>query len=236
MGSIEDPRRTRGRRLGPRAEGTALALAALAFLAPLAPATTVARLTRPGLVRAAAAIVWGRCESAESFVRPDGLIATRYTFAVTEFIKGGGREGGGTEAGGAARTYTLTQLGGTVGERTLWIPGSARFSPGEEVIIFVAGGGRAEAPAVTVGLAQGKFQIYWDAESRVRRVRRSLGALSVVPPPDAAGADPQPDSEPADARAATEHPALETFLAEIRVLVAADAKAKAEEKAEGGGR
>lgn len=207
MKPVEDPRRA----------ALALALAAaIACLTPPAPATTVARLTRPALVRAATAIVWGSCESAESFVRPDGLIATRYRFTVREFLKGGGE----------TQRYAFVQLGGTVGDRTLFIPGAPRFTPGEEVVIFVAGGEEPGKPAVTVGLGQGKFQVYWDVSTRAMRVRRSIGALSVVPPPRTGGADPAPPADPADQAAPAGQPVLETFLAEIRTLVAEEKKEK----------
>ena len=51
---------------------------------------------------------------------------------------------------------TVTELGGVVGDLGMVVPGTARFDPGEQVVVFLKNvGGKWR----TAGLIQGKFSV-----------------------------------------------------------------------------
>jgi hypothetical protein len=74
-------------------------------------------------------------------------IYTYVTFEVEKYLKGG--------TGG--RQMTIRLWGGQVGGMMAVVPGTPRFVPGEEVLLFCAGS-RARVPTV-LGLALGKFTL-----------------------------------------------------------------------------
>lgn len=78
------------------------------------------------------------------------VIVTDITFEVLERLKG--LEG--------PPVFVLTQLGGIVGTMGMRLEGDARFSPGEEVVVFLESS--RNNPAVNywvTGMAQGKFLV-----------------------------------------------------------------------------
>ena len=109
-------------------------------------ATTVKRLDLEGLVSIAQTIVVGEVKKSETYWSPDGrLILTRHTIEVGETLKGS-----------TAETVEITTIGGTIGDRTLYVAGMPAFAPGEETIVFTETIG---AYRTVVGLGQGKFSV-----------------------------------------------------------------------------
>ena len=119
----------------PRAPRTAPSLACLlaaglglvlASVVPTSAATLRAR-SDAAAIAAADRIVRGRVESVRTERRAgSGLIETIARLRVVDDF-----------TGGADRTIEIRELGGTVGDTTLSIPGAARFVVGDDVVALV---------------------------------------------------------------------------------------------------
>ena len=88
-----------------------------------------------------------------------GRIFTRIEIAVEETWKG--------EL--ATNRFTVVQGGGVLGDKRTTVTGQAGYKVGERLILFLALNSRGEG--VTLGLAQGKFDIVQDAASTELFVR-----------------------------------------------------------------
>ena len=145
------------------------ALLSLVLLLGLsASATTMLRAELPELARTADTIVHGTVRRVESRWSGDGRrIVTDVEIQVSETLKG--------QAGGSV---LVTQPGGTVGDIGQTVHGLARFTPGEEVVVFLER--RGKVAFEVSGMAQGKFQ--------VRREGKTV--LAVPEPTDALLLDP----------------------------------------------
>jgi len=86
------------------------------------------------------------------------------TFEVERFLKGGFGE----------RTITLRLLGGQVGAFRAVVPGTPKFSLGEEVLLFCVGS-QGRIPTL-LGLALGKFTLSLDAAGE-KIVKRDISGL-----------------------------------------------------------
>ena len=78
---------------------------------------------------------------------------------------------------------TIVLAGGTLGEERCLAPGQADYCPGEEVVAFLRLNRRGQG--VTLGLAQGKFEVWRQTADGPRLVRnlflgRSEGAPSTT--------------------------------------------------------
>lgn len=96
----------------------------------------------------------GRCEAVSSHWNDDRtLIVTTNRFRVLRAVKGS-----------PGSTFTVTELGGRVGDTTLQVSDIPRFAVGEEVLLCVRRTplGRWE----TFGAVQGKFEVVRDARGR----------------------------------------------------------------------
>ncbi len=116
-----------------------------------AEAATVEAMTLDQMAGRAGIIFVGRVvdSRAEWNVRRT-RIYTHTTFEVERFLKGGYGE----------RHITIRLWGGQVGALRSMVPGTPRFSPGEEVLLFCVGS-RARVPTL-LGLALGKFTLTRD--------------------------------------------------------------------------
>jgi len=94
-------------------------------------------------------------------------IYTYVTFEVETYLKGGSE----------ARVATIRLLGGQVGRYLAHVPGTPRFSLGEEVLLFCAGQ-QARIPSV-LGLSLGKFTIAKNAEGE-RILKRDISTLMLA--------------------------------------------------------
>ena len=123
------------------------AILSLSLLPTTATGTTVLHYDLPQLAEKAYCIFNGVCRSAEGLL-VDGRAVTRYTFDVSETLKG-------PDLGG---TILLSLKGGVVGDRRTQIVGMPEFAPGEETVLFLT---RPDATGAVwpVGLAQGVFVV-----------------------------------------------------------------------------
>ena len=103
-------------------------------------------------------------------------VFTDTVFAVDEVLKG--KLADGNPRPGEAKSFTLTQLGGAVEGYGTQVPGYARFTVGERVMLFLE---RADTGRLVVtGLAQGKYTLTQDPKSGVTIAQRGLGGLHQI--------------------------------------------------------
>jgi len=76
--------------------------------------------------------------------------------------------------GQAPEVMELRLLGGTVGERTLHVPGVPRFTPGERCLLFIENNGRQFCPLVAI--MHGRYRVERRATDGLELVRRDNGA------------------------------------------------------------
>jgi len=130
-----------------------------------AEASTVEAMTLDQMADRAGIIFVGRAvdSRAEWNVRRT-RIYTHVTFEVERFLKGGSGE----------RHITIRLWGGQIGALRSVVPGTPRFSPGEEVLLFCVGS-RARIPTL-LGLALGKFTLTRDASGETF-LKRDISGL-----------------------------------------------------------
>jgi hypothetical protein len=148
----------------------ALALVAASFATSNSPAraTTLKRMSVADLSRAAHTVVRARC--AANFARWDaGEIWTFTTFDVEETWKGS-----------APAQITVRLLGGTAGNFTSTVSGVPRFSPGEELILFLE---RTPAQDFSiVSWMQGTFRIGLNGTTGEETVTQDTAVFPVFDP------------------------------------------------------
>ncbi len=159
-------------------------------------ATVVRQSSLDELVAESAVVLHGTVRSVDEESTP---FTTIIEVDLTERIKG---------LPASARTFRFTLPGGRSGDLAMYVPGSPRFSPGNEVVLLLARtpqGGFAPA-----GLGQGVFRV--DRAQPVPRVHRELRGAAYV---DAQGREASPQAVP---------DTLPELLTRIRGLVAAGAR------------
>ncbi len=121
-------------------------------------ATTMVSMSMEQLTQASSDIVQARvvnqvCE----WNAPHTQIVTITTLEVSETLKGN-----------ATSTVQIRQLGGTVGNMTVSVPGDVAFRPQGEYVLFLepADGSNYHV----VGMTQGAYPVYQDATSKQQRV------------------------------------------------------------------
>lgn len=128
-------------------------------------AATVEAMTLDEMARRAEIIFIGRCLGSRADWNAGGTrVYTYVSFEVERYLKGGAGE----------RELTVRLWGGRVGEMMAVVPGTPRFSPGEEVLVFCAGS-RARVPTV-LGLSLGKFSLTRDGAGD-RILKRDISGL-----------------------------------------------------------
>jgi hypothetical protein len=153
-----------------RANLSGILAAAVVLLAGFAEAATVKVLSPGALADRSVVVFVGTVSGEESrFVSGPDHVVTETTFAVSQVVKGS-----------VGSTYVLTQLGGVVGEgaarRGTAVPGYARFSKGERVVLFLEP--TSSGRLVPTGLAQGKYRVI--EEGGATLAVRDLGDLHLV--------------------------------------------------------
>jgi hypothetical protein len=146
-----------------------LALVAISFATSASvPATTLKRMSLPDLSRAAHTIVRARCV-ANSTRWDTGEIWTFTTFDVEEIWKGS-----------APAQIIVRLLGGKSGNLTSTVSGVPRFSPGEELVLFLE---RTPAQDFSiVSWVQGTFRIGRDRTTDEEIVTQDTAAFAVFDP------------------------------------------------------
>jgi len=162
-----------------------LSVLALASYGP-SRATQVQALTLPELVQRSTTIVHGTVQETHT-AWEDGRarLYTYVTVSPLEIIKG---------SSPAGRAITFRQLGGRDGDRIVYVPGTPRFSPKQEVLLFLTGNDAAGYPQV-MGIFQGAFRPA-GGPAGLRRVEGiSPGAAGSILP-DKTGGPGQPAPAP----------------------------------------
>jgi len=92
--------------------------------------------------------------------------------------------------GRSAATIEVVQIGGTVGNVQVTAHGALKWSPGEEVVLFLEP--FTEGRYQVVGFSQGKFHIERDPETGAAYILRpALSGAELVGAPDSTGASAQ---------------------------------------------
>ncbi len=112
----------------------------------IALATTIRKLDFSELVDESEVVVYGTVLDTRSYLMPSrGWVFTDTRIEVLHAIKGH-----------VGSVVTVTELGGVFGDIEMVVPGTARFDPGEQVVVFLKNvGGKWR----TAGLIQGKFPV-----------------------------------------------------------------------------
>lgn len=149
-----------------------LAFAALALVtASIAAATTVEKMSLKDLAKKSDAIVLARVEDETARYEANKEIFTYVTLRVLEPVKGPKKD----------EVITIRQIGGTVGTIASIVPGTPKFTKGEEVVLFLTKRDGAGYPWV-MGLQQGKYNVSAD-DKGVKQVRNEIeGGVTLVSP------------------------------------------------------
>ncbi len=130
-----------------------LTLAGLLLLAISLPATQFTHVTPEELAAKAQLVLRGTVLSKSCQQDAAGRIYTKLELKVAEVWKGNL----------ATNRFTVVHGGGILGDKKAVVSGQADYQIGEEVVVFLLINQRGEG--VSLGLAQGKFQITQDAQT-----------------------------------------------------------------------
>lgn len=131
-----------------------LLLAGLLLLGLPAAATTMLRIDLPELAQSSDTVVHGTVRRVESRWSGDRRrIVTDVEIEVTESLKGQ-----------PGSTVLLVQPGGKMGDIGQTVHGTASFTPGEEVVVFLER--RGPAAFRVQGMSQGKYQVQRAADGQ----------------------------------------------------------------------
>lgn len=138
------------------------------LLSQAALATTLLKVDLGQLTRSSDAVVIGRVQSVQSRFSSDGLkILTDAEISVTQTLKGQ-----------VAQAVVVMQPGGAVGDVGQHVAGVARFTPGEEVAVFLEKRG---SRYFVTGLGQGKYRLERWSDGKTYAVPADLDADLVDP-------------------------------------------------------
>ena len=107
------------------------------------------------LVTAADVVVHGVVASTTCERDAAGRILTRVTLRATDVWKG------------ATSNIPIVHAGGVLGEEAVFAHGQERYAAGEEIVAFLKLNERGEG--VTIGMSQGKFNVYREAARKLVR-------------------------------------------------------------------
>ncbi len=127
--------------------------------------TTLVRLSLEQLTEASTAIVRGHVVSQESHWNPAHThIFTTTTIAVDQALKGN-----------VQPEVVIEQLGGKLGNRREYVAGTVHFFPQARYVLFLEPAAPGTGRYMVVGMTQGAYRIYQDAETHQERVIRPFG-------------------------------------------------------------
>lgn len=142
-----------------------LVVAALMLVTASAQAAVIVYLPLDDLVRNADAVVHGKVLKSQAFKDASGeRIYTRHTVQVKEYLNGKGDE-----------TVSVVTMGGELEDIGQLVPGEARLTVGEEVVLVLA---KAQSDYVVYNMAQGQFALR--LEKDVLTVTQQLKGLHFV--------------------------------------------------------
>ena len=129
--------------------------------ASLASATTLLALDVPALTKGSALVVRATVRSVEArWTKDGGRIMTDAVLDVTETWKGA-----------PTKQLTVMQPGGIVGEVGQLVHGTARFTVGEDVVVFLEPRGDR---FLLTGMLQGKFKVETSSDGKAVFARQAL--------------------------------------------------------------
>jgi len=171
-----------------------LGISGLLLIADFARALTVENISLQRLTTESNLIVYGRIES--SYSQWEGkTIYTYTTLRVNESLKG---EGGSL--------VTVKQLGGTVGETGLEVPGTPKLIAGEDVVLFLT---RWQDQYWIHSIVLGKFSVITTAgETFAYNDLTNIGLIDPVTKREVTAQDAKQNNFP-----------LQSFLATVRTYV-----------------
>ena len=136
----------------------------LSFLNP-ARALVLEPLSIESLAARAELVLQGKILSRTCLRDPSGRIYTKVELQVTDLWKGAI----------AGDPFTIVHGGGTLGEEESAVAGQVEYRIGEEVVAFLVRNARGEG--VTLGLMQGKFEVWQDAVGHTKYVSNPFHGL-----------------------------------------------------------
>ncbi len=145
-----------------------LAVATGLWLASSATATTLVRMSLSQLAQASSTIVQGQVVSQEARWNPSHTrIMTYSTVQLEKALKGQ-----------PPSTLTIEQLGGTIGNFHVHVPGTAFLRPQAQYILFLEPVAGKVQTYHMVGMMQGAFRVYRERNGAQKRIVLPLGALN----------------------------------------------------------
>jgi len=150
-------------------------------------ATTLLKLSVEEMSRQAELIVTGKVTQVASQWSSDQT--TIYTFTTVQVMK--------CVAGACGEKVLLKHRGGTVGDRTLSIPGTPELSQGQEVLLFLRKDPEGEKGYfAVVGMCQGLFAIEKGKGGQQATAVQKLGDVALAEPGEAGSIKITPGKEP----------------------------------------
>jgi len=126
---------------------------------PPAQATTVGRLSTVQMTDAAEYIVHGTVSDVWTELDDGGMVWTKVQIEVQDAYKGD-----------VGDTLVLSEAGGTYGSRNTMVEGVARFSAGEEILVFASE--RGQGRIQPIAMSMGKYTVRLDPYTQQRIVQR----------------------------------------------------------------
>ena len=148
--------------------GLGLCLSFLLLLGSTGQSATVVKLTLNDMVSLSTNIVHGKVIDVTAAWNDEKTqIFTTVTVETTENLKGV-----------KSSTFTFKQLGGTVGDRRVSVPGFPVYEVGSETVLFLTNDPYDRV--ATVGLGQGKFNVYTDNDTGQKMVANDIIGLELL--------------------------------------------------------
>lgn len=145
-------------------------LLAMLFAAAVAQATTLLALDVPSLTKASSAVVRATVRSnATRWTNDGGRIMTDTVLEVTESWKGT-----------PGKYITVMQPGGVIGDIGQIVHGTVKFTPGEDVVLFLEPRGDN---FLLTGMMQGKFWVEATSSGKTSYVHQSTEAQAALVDP-----------------------------------------------------
>jgi len=138
-----------------------------------ASATTAIRMTESELAAKSDVVVVAEVEEQRSFRASDGLIYTDSQLKISDVLTGEVESG---------ETVRIRQMGGTVGDETLVIPGDAELEVGERAVFFLADREPEGDVLFLTQLAQSKYEIVGATEDGDLILMQDLSGLAFYDP------------------------------------------------------
>jgi hypothetical protein len=154
-----------------------LAILVAMLIAASTPATTLVRMSLDQLAEASTEIIRGHVVSQQTLWNPQHTrIYTYTTLALDQTYKGN-----------PPSFPVVQQPGGTIGKVRVFVAGTVQFHAQASYMLFLERSGADPSKFLLVGMMQGAYRIYRDAETQEERLILQFGSLSRGTPASGAG-------------------------------------------------